>query len=102
MRYVLGSTTMDPVTGRVTEHYANAALCRLAGGASVPEHLARVAARALPEHVTQVDYLCRWFMKRACLCCDDDEVFGTRLLAGEELCMKYSPSRLVIERARVL
>ena len=50
---------MDPETGRVTELYANAAYCRLAGGASVPEHLHRVAARALPEHVTQLDHLCR-------------------------------------------
>ena len=52
--------TTDPRTGRATEHYANAAFCRLAGGASVEAHLARVAAHALPEHVTQLDYLCRW------------------------------------------
>ena len=50
---------MDPHTGRVTELYANAAYCRLAGGATVAAHLARVAARALPEHVTHVDHLCR-------------------------------------------
>ena len=60
-------TCIDPGTGRVTEHYANAALCRLAGGASVPEHLARVAARALPEHVTQVDYLCRFSLSLSLL-----------------------------------
>jgi hypothetical protein len=51
--------TLDPFTGRVTEYYANAAYCRLAGGASVEEHLAAVAARALPEHVTQLDHLLR-------------------------------------------
>ena len=51
--------TLDPSTGRVTEYYANAAYCRLAGGASVEEHLAAVAARALPEHVTQLDHLLR-------------------------------------------
>ena len=50
---------LDPDTGRVTEYYANAAYCRLAGGASVEGHLAAVAARALPEHVTQLDHLCR-------------------------------------------
>ncbi len=49
----------DPSTGRTTEHYANEAYCRLAGGASVEAHLARVAAHALPEHATQLDYLCR-------------------------------------------
>jgi hypothetical protein len=54
-----GRLTFDPLTGRVTEYYANAAYCRLAGGASVEEHLAAVAARALPEHVTQLDHLLR-------------------------------------------
>ena len=51
--------TIDPLTGRVTELYANAAYCRLAGGATVAAHLAQVAARALPEHVTHADHLCR-------------------------------------------
>ncbi len=50
---------MDPLTGRVTELYANAAYCRLAGGTTVSAHLAQVAARALPEHVTHADHLCR-------------------------------------------
>ena len=50
---------IDPSTGQVTEYYANAAYCRLAGGASVEAHLAAVAARALPEHVTQLDHLLR-------------------------------------------
>jgi hypothetical protein len=59
---------MDPETGRVTEVYANAAYCRLAGGASVAEHLQRVAARRLPEHVTQLDYLCRCVCVFVCLC----------------------------------
>ncbi len=40
--------TTDPHSGRATEHYANAAYCRLAGGASVEAHLERVAAHALP------------------------------------------------------
>ena len=52
-------TILDPSTGRVTEYYANAAYCRLAGGAPVEAHLAAVAARALPEHVTQLDHLLR-------------------------------------------
>ncbi len=51
--------TIDPVTGRVTELYANAAYCRLAGGATVAGHLAQVEARALPEHVSHADHLCR-------------------------------------------
>ena len=53
---------MDPLTGRATERYANAAHCRLAGGASVEAHLAAVAANALPEHMTQLDHLlrCGW------------------------------------------
>ena len=51
--------TIDPHTGRVTEVYANAAYCRLAGGATVVAHLAQVAARRLPEHVTHMDHLCR-------------------------------------------
>ena len=55
---------MDPTTGRVTEYYANAAYCRLAGGAPVEEHLAAVAARALPEHVTQLDHLLRCRRRR--------------------------------------
>jgi hypothetical protein len=49
----------DPHTGRVTELYANAAYCRLAGGATVAAHLGLVAARGLPEHVTHADHLCR-------------------------------------------
>ena len=54
--------TVDPLTGRATERYANAAHCRLAGGASVEAHLAAVAANALPEHMTQLDHLlrCGW------------------------------------------
>ncbi len=52
--------TTDPHSGRVTERYANAAYCRLAGGASVGAHLARVAAHALTEHMTQLDHLYRW------------------------------------------
>ena len=51
--------TADPFTGRATERYANAAHCRLAGGASVEAHLAAVAANALPEHMTQLDHLLR-------------------------------------------
>jgi hypothetical protein len=51
--------TIDPLTGRVTELYANAAYCRLAGGTTVSAHIAQVAARALPEHVTHADHLCR-------------------------------------------
>ena len=37
----------------------SASYCRLAGGATVAAHLARVAARALQEHVTHTDHLCR-------------------------------------------
>ncbi len=51
--------TINPLTGRFTELYANAAYCRLAGGATVAGHLEQVAARALPEHVTHIDHLCR-------------------------------------------
>jgi hypothetical protein len=58
--------TTDPHSGRATERYANAAYCRLAGGASVEAHLARVAAHALPEHMTQLDHLYRWGLK-ACM-----------------------------------
>ena len=50
---------MNPYSRRVTEHYANAAYCRLAGGADVEQHLARAIAHGLPEHVTQLDHLCR-------------------------------------------
>ena len=53
------SIIFDPSTGRVTEYYANAAYCRLAGGASVEAHLAAVAARELPEHASQLDHLLR-------------------------------------------
>jgi hypothetical protein len=52
--------TTDPHSGRATERYANVAFCRMAGGASVEAHLARVAAHALPEHMTQLDHLYRW------------------------------------------
>ncbi len=62
--HIMYSTTVDPTTGRVTEYYANAAYCRLAGGAPVEEHLAAVAARALPEHVTQLDHLLRCRRRR--------------------------------------
>ena len=55
--------TVDPLTGRATERYANAAHCRLAGGASVEAHLAAVAANALPEHMTQLDHLLRFGWK---------------------------------------
>ena len=52
--------TADPHTGRATERYANAAHCRLAGGASVDGYLAAVSAHALPEHMTQLDHLLRF------------------------------------------
>jgi hypothetical protein len=61
--------TTDPYSGRATERYANAAYCRLAGGASAVAHLARVAAHALPEHATQLDHLCRcavWVCESVC------------------------------------
>jgi hypothetical protein len=51
--------TIDLHTGRVTELYVNAAYCRLAGGATVAAYLAQAAARALPQHVTHADHLCR-------------------------------------------
>ena len=67
--------TADPHTGRATERYANAAHCRLAGGASVEAHLAAVAANALPEHMTQLDHLlrcggsvCACAFVRVCVC----------------------------------
>ena len=53
-----GRLTHDPFTGRVTEHYVNDALCRLAG-ASVPEFLSAAAAHALPVPMGQLDHICR-------------------------------------------
>ena len=49
--------TTDPDTGRVTELYANAAYCRLAGAPSVPAHLEAVAARAAPPRMAPLDHL---------------------------------------------
>lgn len=49
---------MDPYTGRVTEHYANAAFAAIAG-VSAADYLDRVAAHDLPPHMTPFDHLCR-------------------------------------------
>ena len=48
---------LDPDTGRVTELYANAAYCRLAGAPSVPAHLEAVAARVAPPRMAPLDHL---------------------------------------------
>ena len=74
--------TIDPLTGLVTELYANAAYCRLAGGTTVSAHLAQVAARALPEHVTHADHLCRL------------DPFRPALFGPCVLCQPFSPRRL--------
>ncbi len=50
---------MDPYTGRVTEHYANAAWSALAAGTPPAALLAMVAAHALPACLTPLDHLCR-------------------------------------------
>ena len=55
---------MNPYTRRVTEYYANAVYCHLAGGVDVAGHLARVSAHSLPEHIAPLDLLCRRVLSR--------------------------------------